>query len=41
MGDELFKKVYDSYMASMKDTSQWIQLSEGAYSAQRNRVLDI
>ncbi|GAA6187326.1 twin-arginine translocation signal domain-containing protein [Litorivita sp. NS0012-18] len=39
MGDELYKKIYDSYTASMKSSSAWLQKSEGAYRAQRDRVL--
>jgi TRAP-type mannitol/chloroaromatic compound transport system substrate-binding protein len=39
MGDDLYKKVYDDYMASMQASSAWIQKSEGAYRAQRDRVL--
>jgi TRAP-type mannitol/chloroaromatic compound transport system substrate-binding protein len=39
MGDELYKKIYDSYMVSMKASSGWIQKSEGVYRAQRDRVL--
>jgi len=39
MGDEIYKKVYDSYMASMSSSSGWIQKSEGVYRAQRDRVL--
>lgn len=39
MGDELYKKAHDSYMASMKDSAGWGSRSEGAYTAQRNRVL--
>ena len=39
MGDELYKKIYDSAMASMKSSSSWIQTSTGAYVAQRDRVL--
>ncbi|WP_422028954.1 TRAP transporter substrate-binding protein [Roseovarius sp.] len=39
MGDELYKKIYDSAMASMKSSSAWIQKSTGAYVAQRDRVL--
>lgn len=38
MGDELYKKVYDSAMASMKSSSAWLQLTDGAYVAQRNRT---
>ncbi len=39
MGDDLYKRVYDSYMASMAASSSWIQKSDGAYTAQRDRVL--
>jgi TRAP-type mannitol/chloroaromatic compound transport system substrate-binding protein len=39
MGDEIYKKVYDSYMASLRSSSGWLQKSEGAYRAQRDRVL--
>ncbi len=39
MGDELYKKIYDSAMASMAKSSEWIQKSTGAYVAQRDRVL--
>ncbi|MHC0053169.1 TRAP transporter substrate-binding protein [Actibacterium sp. D379-3] len=39
LDDELYKEIYDSYMASMRSSSQWISRSEGAYSAQRNRIL--
>ncbi len=39
MGDELYKKIYDSAMASMASSSGWIQKSTGAYVEQRNRVL--
>lgn len=38
-GDELYKHVYDSAMASMRNSSAWIQKSTGAYVAQRDRVL--
>ena len=39
MGDELFKKIYDSAMASMRSSSAWLTRSEGAYRTQRDRVL--
>ncbi|PPB81669.1 secreted protein [Albidovulum inexpectatum] len=39
MGDEIYKKVYDSYMASMKSSSAWIKMSDGTYTRQRDRVL--
>ncbi|GFE66881.1 TRAP transporter substrate-binding protein [Litoreibacter roseus] len=39
MGDELYKKVYDDYQVSLKASSGWIVKSDGAYRAQRDRVL--
>ncbi|MCG7623478.1 TRAP transporter substrate-binding protein [Epibacterium sp. Ofav1-8] len=39
MGDDLYKKIYDSAMASMKSSSAWINTSSGTYVAQRDRVL--
>lgn len=39
LGDELYKKIYDSVMTSMKSSSGWIVKSDGAYRAQRDRVL--
>lgn len=39
MSDELFKKIHDSAMASMKSSSAWIETSSGVYTAQRDRVL--
>jgi TRAP-type mannitol/chloroaromatic compound transport system substrate-binding protein len=39
MGDDIYKRVYDSYMASMASSSSWIAKSDGAYTAQRDRVL--
>ncbi len=39
LGDELYKKIYDSAMASMKSSAAWIKASDGAYTAQRDRVL--
>ena len=39
MGDEIYKRVYDSYMASMRSSSAWINKSDGAYTAQRDRGL--
>ena len=39
MGDELFKRIYDSYMESMRSSSAWIERSEGKYRAERDRVL--
>ncbi|MCV6585705.1 MAG: TRAP transporter substrate-binding protein [Marinibacterium sp.] len=39
MGDELFKRVHDSAMESMKASSSWINASSGVYTAQRDRIL--
>ncbi|MCE8467743.1 TRAP transporter substrate-binding protein [Rhodovulum sulfidophilum] len=39
MGDDLYKKIYDSYIASMRDSAAWIEISEGVFTRQRNRVL--
>lgn len=39
LGDELYKKIYDSAMASMKSSSEWIKRSESFYRGQRDRVL--
>ncbi|MGB1234611.1 MAG: TRAP transporter substrate-binding protein [Planktomarina sp.] len=39
MGDDIYKGVYDSYQASMKASSSWIQSAESAYRSQRDRVL--
>ncbi len=39
MGDELFKKIYDSAMTSMKSSSGWANMSSGVYTAQRDRIL--
>ena len=39
MDDELYKKIYDSAMASMKSSSSWLTKSEGVYRTQRDRVL--
>ncbi|SDY01426.1 TRAP transporter substrate-binding protein [Citreimonas salinaria] len=39
MGDELYRRIHDSYMESLRSSAQWIERSEGAFAAQRNRVL--
>jgi len=39
LGDELYKKIYDSVMASMRSSSKWIKASDGAYTTQRDRVM--
>jgi len=39
MGDDLFKEIFDSYTASMRESSGWLTVSTGAYRAQRDRVM--
>ncbi|SHI36265.1 TRAP transporter substrate-binding protein [Wenxinia saemankumensis] len=39
MGDELYARVYDSYMASMQSSAQWISRSEGTFTRQRDRIM--
>ena len=39
MGDDIFKEVFDSVQTSMRSSSGWLTRSEGAYRAQRDRVL--
>lgn len=41
MGDEIYKRVYDSFAEAMRDSAGWTQVSESAYRAQRDRVLDM
>ncbi|MBK1635604.1 TRAP transporter substrate-binding protein [Rhodovulum adriaticum] len=36
---DIYDRVLDSYRASMKSSSAWIQASEGTYRAQRDRVM--
>ncbi|EAR50405.1 bacterial extracellular solute-binding protein, family 7 [Oceanicola granulosus HTCC2516] len=38
MGDELYDKIYDSYMASLDSSANWISRSQGEFTAQRDRV---
>ena len=39
MSDDIYKGIYDSYVASMGASSSWIEAAEGTYRAQRDRVL--
>ena len=39
MSDDLFKRCFDSMMASMRSSSGWLGRSAGQYTAQRDRVL--
>jgi TRAP-type mannitol/chloroaromatic compound transport system substrate-binding protein len=39
MSDDLFASIRESVMKSMRESSNWIGLSDGAYVAQRDRVL--
>ncbi|WP_306154325.1 TRAP transporter substrate-binding protein [Roseovarius sp. MMSF_3281] len=41
MGDDLYKACYESYNASLKSSAAWGSRSEGAFTAQRNRVVGI
>lgn len=41
MDDDLYKECYESYMASMRSSASWAGISEGAYTAQRNRVIGL
>lgn len=41
MDDDLYKRCYDSYMASMTSSAKWGAQSEGAFAAQRNRVVGL
>ena len=41
MGDEIYKRVYDSYMTSMRDSNAWTAVSYDPYTRQRNRVMGI
>ena len=38
LGDPLFKQIYDSYFASLKRSSAWVDKSSGEFSRQRDRV---
>jgi TRAP-type mannitol/chloroaromatic compound transport system substrate-binding protein len=38
-GDELYDRIMDSAMASMRSSSNWITRSEGTYRAQRDRIM--
>jgi len=38
-GDDIYDRLRASYNASMAASSGWIQRSEGAYRAQRDRVM--
>lgn len=39
MSDELYAKIRTSFEESMKNSSSWIEKSDGYYTTQRNRVL--
>lgn len=39
LGDPLFKKIYDSYVDSMRKSAGWISQSVSVYQTQRDRVL--
>ena len=39
MGDPLYAQIRESFDASLAKSSEWIQASDGFYTAQRNRVM--
>ncbi|MFV0359443.1 TRAP transporter substrate-binding protein [Tropicimonas sp.] len=39
LGDDLYKRCYESFTASLASSAGWASRSEGAFLAQRNRVL--
>jgi TRAP-type mannitol/chloroaromatic compound transport system substrate-binding protein len=39
MSDELFARIHESYMASLRSTSEWIAVTEGTFAAQRARIM--
>ena len=39
LDDPLYKKIYDSMRASLKQTSAWLSVAENTYTKQRDRVL--
>ena len=41
MGDEFYKRCYDSYQAALAKSAGWISRSQGTFTAQRDRVLGI
>ena len=41
MGDPLYAQVYESYMASLRSSAGWGSRSQGAFTAQRNRVIGL
>ncbi len=38
-GDPLYDRIYDSAMASLRNTSGWLSLADSPYVRQRDRVL--
>ena len=41
MDDDIYKACFESYNASLKSSAAWGSRSEGAFTAQRNRVVGI
>jgi TRAP-type mannitol/chloroaromatic compound transport system substrate-binding protein len=39
MGDDIFRRTYDSMRSSMRASSGWLSRSDGTYTAQRDRVM--
>ncbi|WOI55191.1 TRAP transporter substrate-binding protein [Palleronia sp. LCG004] len=38
MGDELYARIYESYMNSLQSSAGWISTSEGTFTRQRDRI---
>ncbi len=38
-GDELFKKIHESAQKSMRESGEWLAVSDSKYATERNRVL--
>ena len=41
MDDDLYKRCYDSFMASLRNSAAWISQSEAVFTAQRDRVMGL
>jgi hypothetical protein len=39
MDDPIYKKVADSYFASLTESASWFEQADGEYMRQRNRVM--
>ena len=41
MDDPIYKKVADSYFASLEESASWFEIGDGEYMRQRNRVMGV